>query len=212
MKKIVATTIIILIGFSLGNGQELKGSLLPLFTKNKIWTEAIHPEGSFIPNATQPYKVWKDTLIDGMKNYMVVTIMEGTEVWDTINPSMKYIEDEGKIYFNGILYYDFTMIPGDTLIYDSNNMVILDSIVNREMVNGETRKHFYVGHFFNGIYNKTFTWIEGIGSTLGLGTPFDGPNQSGAVITYYVLKIMVNKFTNLLITNVALFIQSIRWS
>jgi hypothetical protein len=67
------------------------------------------------------------------------------------------------------LLYDFSLVPGDTLksAYTGNGLyLILDTIFNILLNNGETRKEFYFGSYPYGIY-----YIEGIGGCMGLFQP-----------------------------------------
>jgi hypothetical protein len=151
--------------------------ILPLLTQNKVWTIAETSIGSHTPISTQSLKVWKDTLING-ENYSIIVSNRGTDEWDTIHYYNLFREEMGKIY-RDTLFYDFTMEVGDTLKYSPENMVILDSIINKKMFNGEFRKHYYIDYYYYGKYNNTFLWIEGIGSVLGLERPIAVADEGG---------------------------------
>lgn len=76
------------------------------------------------------------------------------------------------------LLYDFNISIGDSLIvYGSTSQVlIVDSITNILLDNGETRKCF---HMLNGcgsgyMDGEQLIWIEGIGSNGGLFNPYGG--------------------------------------
>jgi len=143
---------------------------LSLLANNKIWTETQIPMGSNTPVSTQSYKVWKDTLINGKDHSIIITNSE-TGAWDTVHYYNLFYEDSGRVYQNGLLYYDFNMKPGDSLVYDINNKIVVDSINYREMIDGDYRKHFYLSYFKNRKYISSPIWIEGIGSVLGLNSP-----------------------------------------
>jgi len=67
------------------------------------------------------------------------------------------------------LFYDFSLLPGDTLKsgYTGAGMtLVLDTIVNVVLNNGETRKEFNFGYFPSSLY-----YIEGIGGGQGLLQP-----------------------------------------
>jgi hypothetical protein len=159
-------------------GIKMRGTPLPLFSKDKIWTEARTTSDSYVPIGTQSYKVWKDTLING-KNHSIVITDSGTGKWDTTHYYNLIYEDSGKVYQNNLLYYDFNMKPGDSLVYDTNDKIVVDSINHREMIDGDFRKHFYLSYFEDGQYISSFTWIEGIGSVWGLNNPIVPSEEFG---------------------------------
>ena len=74
-------------------------------------------------------------------------------------------------YYGGSdqLFYDFSLLPGDTLksAYSGNGLtLVLDTIVDFLLGNGETRKKFNFGPYGEQLY-----YIEGIGGANGLLQP-----------------------------------------
>ena len=84
-------------------------------------------------------------------------------------------EEDGKVWetYNGnseILLYDFTANVGDSLVCGYGDYFVVDPI-SIEQIGGVDRKKFWFGleyDFFIGEPYAMETWIEGIGSDLGL--------------------------------------------
>lgn len=168
--------IILLFSWLTSLGQDTS-AVLPVLTKNKIWTIA-QRHWMPIPHSERSLKIWKDTLING-ETFSCIISTDETKQWDTLHYYNLLREDQGKI-FRHILFYDFSMKIGDTLIYSSDHMLVLDSIVNRMMINGVSRKHFYLSYFYEGRYRNTQLWIEGIGSLFALNQPIACADEDGA--------------------------------
>ena len=121
---------------------------------------------------TLVHRIANDTLIDGVRY---------TKVMQTVNdvgvPTLAALlrEEDGKVwerYLNGseVLLYDFTANVGDSLVCGYGDYFVLDSI-SIEQIGGVDRKKFWFGleyDFFIGEPYAMETWIEGIGSDLGL--------------------------------------------
>ena len=121
---------------------------------------------------TLVHRIADDTLIDGVRY---------TKVMQTVNdvgtPTLASLlrEEDGKVwerYLYGstdVLLYDFTANVGDSLICGYGDYFVLDSI-SIEQIGGVDRKKFWFGleYDFIGEPYAMETWIEGIGSDLGL--------------------------------------------
>jgi hypothetical protein len=121
---------------------------------------------------TLVHRIADDTLIGGVRY---------TKVMQTVNdvgtPTLAALlrEEDSKVWetYNGnseILLYDFTANVGDTLRYgEFEESMVVDSI-SIENIGGVDRKKFWFGlehDWFWGPYALE-TWIEGIGSDMGL--------------------------------------------
>ena len=121
---------------------------------------------------TLVHRIADDTLIGGVRY---------TKVMQTVNdvgvPTLAALlrEEDGKVwerYLNGseVLLYDFTANVGDSLVCGYGDYFVVDSI-SIEQIGGVDRKKFWFGleyDFFIGEPYAMETWIEGIGSDLGL--------------------------------------------
>ena len=120
---------------------------------------------------TLVHRIADDTLIGGVRY---------TKVMQTVNdvgtPTLAALlrEEDGKVWetYNGnseILLYDFTANVGDSLVCGYGDYFVLDSI-SIEQIGGVDRKKFWFGleYDFTGEPYAMETWIEGIGSDLGL--------------------------------------------
>ena len=121
---------------------------------------------------TLVHRIADDTLIDGVRY---------TKVMQTVNdvgtPTLAALlrEEDGKVwerYLYGstdVLLYDFTANLGDSLVCGYGDYFVLDSI-SIEQIGGVDRKKFWFGleYDFIGDPYAMETWIEGIGSDLGL--------------------------------------------
>ena len=120
---------------------------------------------------TLVHRIADDTLIGGVRY---------TKVMQTVNdvgtPTLAALlrEEDGKVWetYNGnseILLYDFTANVGDSLVCGYGDYFVLDSI-SIEQIGGVDRKKFWFGleYDFIGEPYAMETWIEGIGSDLGL--------------------------------------------
>lgn len=132
MKRIIALLIVSISGIMICLAQQGPNPIKPMLTKDKVWTIAELPGVTRVPVSTFSLKVWKDTLIQE-ETYSIIIQDWGKGEWDTIDYYDMYREKDGKV-FREILYYDFTMEIGDTLVYSPENLVVLDSIVEQKNV------------------------------------------------------------------------------
>ena len=119
---------------------------------------------------TLVHRLSEDTLIDGVRY---------TKVMQTVNdvgtPTLAALlrEEDGKVWerygSTEILLYDFTANLGDSLVCGYGDYFVVDSI-SIEQIGGVDRKKFWFGleYDFIGDPYAMETWIEGIGSDLGL--------------------------------------------
>jgi hypothetical protein len=177
MKRIIALLIVSISGIMICLAQQGPNPIKPMLTKDKVWTIAELPGVTRVPVSTFSLKVWKDTLIQE-ETYSIIIQDWGKGEWDTIDYYDMYREKDGKV-FREILYYDFTMEIGDTLVYSPENLVVLDSIVEQKMLDGELYRHYYLSYFHFGKYIYSPVWIEGLGSTSGIDSPIVPPSGGG---------------------------------
>lgn len=121
---------------------------------------------------TLVHRIADDTLIDGVRYTKVIQTVN-----DVGTPTLAALlrEEDGKVwerYLYGstdVLLYDFTANLGDSLVCGYGDYFVLDSI-SIEQIGGVDRKKFWFGleYDFIGDPYAMETWIEGIGSDLGL--------------------------------------------
>ena len=121
-----------------------------------------------------------NTLVNWLSGDTLINEVRFTKVMETLNgegsPYQVALlrEEDGKVCetYNGnseILLYDFTANVGDSLVCGYGDYFVLDSI-SIEQIGGVDRKKFWFGleYDFTGEPYAMETWIEGIGSDLGL--------------------------------------------
>ena len=121
-----------------------------------------------------------NTLVNWLSGDTLINEVRFTKVMETLNgegsPYQVALlrEEDGKVWktYNGIseiLLYDFTANVGDSLVCGYGDYFVLDSI-SIEQIGGVDRKKFWFGleYDFTGEPYAMETWIEGIGSDLGL--------------------------------------------
>ena len=121
-----------------------------------------------------------NTLVNWLSGDTLINEVRFTKVMETLNgegsPYQVALlrEEDGKVWktYNGIseiLLYDFTANVGDSLVCGYGDYFVLDSI-SIEQIGGVDRKKFWLGleYDFTGEPYAMETWIEGIGSDLGL--------------------------------------------
>ena len=121
-----------------------------------------------------------NTLVNWLSGDTLINEVRFTKVMETLNgegsPYQVALlrEEDGKVWktYNGIseiLLYDFTANVGDSLVCGYGDYFVLDSI-SIEQIGGVDRKKFWFGleYDFIGEPYAMETWIEGIGSDLGL--------------------------------------------
>jgi len=165
-----------------------------LIRENTYWDEymVVMPEIWCYTSAKRIFFTNQDTLINGLtykisKEQIISPLNPGPFcpplVIDTAsNLTYQFLREdtvEKKVYiytpaYGGTgsdqLFYDFSLLPGDTLQSSYTGMgalLVLDSIVTIVLNNGETRKEFS----FTPNYPSAFNYIEGIGGSFGLFDP-----------------------------------------
>ena len=121
-----------------------------------------------------------NTLVNWLSGDTLINEVRYAKVMETLNgegtPYQVALlrEEDGKVWetYNGnseILLYDFTANVGDSLVCGYGDYFVLDSI-SIEQIGGVDRKKFWFGleYDFTGEPYAMETWIEGIGSDLGL--------------------------------------------
>ena len=121
-----------------------------------------------------------NTFVNWLSGDTLINEVRYTKVMETLNgegtPYQVALlrEEDGKVWetYNGnseILLYDFTANVGDSLVCGYGDYFVLDSI-SIEKIGGVDRKKFWFGleYDFTGEPYAMETWIEGIGSDLGL--------------------------------------------
>ena len=121
-----------------------------------------------------------NTFVNWLSGDTLINEVRYTKVMETLNgegtPYQVALlrEEDGKVWetYNGnseILLYDFTANVGDSLVCGYGDYFVLDSI-SIEQIGGVDRKKFWFGleYDFTGEPYAMETWIEGIGSDLGL--------------------------------------------
>lgn len=135
----------------------------------KIWTVA---EYSFGGNVfTTFYKFEGDTTFGAIAYKKLMLSMDSMNAWYYFRALRE--DQSGKVYIydqGGSIdrpYYDFSLNTGDTLHQPVQDIcypeMIVDSIDQITLLNGEIRKRMYMG----GTYPEI--WIEGFGSSSGPG-------------------------------------------
>ena len=127
------------------------------------------------------YQFNSKTLVNWLAGDTIVDDVRYTKVMETVNdegtPVLAALlrEEDGKVWqrylgkSTEMLLYDFTANVGDSLVCGYGDYFVLDSI-SIEHLGGVDRKKFWfrLGYDFVGDPYAMETWIEGIGSDLGL--------------------------------------------
>jgi hypothetical protein len=150
----------------------------PLVGENKVWNVLEVYYDSFEPPfdtgyITITYKISGDSIIDNIVYKKIFTTEEEFPVNWELTGLIR--EDENKrVYWRGsgfdedILYYDFSVEPGDTVTIGINtyqDMLITDSVGYVE-ISGMLLKKIWLRYEQDPSLRES--WIEGIGSNLGL--------------------------------------------
>ena len=119
---------------------------------------------------TLVHRIAGDTLIDGVR---YTKVMQTVNDVGTSTLAALLREEDGKVWekygSTEVLLYDFTANLGDSLVCGYGDYFVVDSI-SIEQIGGVDRKKFWFGleYDFIGDPYAMETWIEGIGSDLGL--------------------------------------------
>ena len=154
----------------------------PLVGEGKQWNEVL----TYVPwppihRETHAYKMDGDTLFEGTAYKKLFTTQdEQYNNWEFCG----LIRDtyEGQVFYRKYrrdrsfetetMLYDFSMQPGDSICYDESNCLLLLRKSDTILDNGSIRKRYDFQYKENGyLWEKYETWIEGIGSELGLLRP-----------------------------------------
>jgi hypothetical protein len=149
----------------------------PIIQEGNEWhTLDVIVNPGFPPNhhySTLVHWLSDDTLVDGVRYTKVLETRNGE---GTPRLATLLREEDGKVWkrklATDILIYDFTAQVGDTLRFGDFaqfEYFVVDSI-SIEQIGGKDRKKFWFGleYDFTGEPYAMETWIEGIGSDLGL--------------------------------------------
>ena len=153
----------------------------PLVEEEKRWNVVFSLEGpSPTPqhHTTNAYKVEGDTVVEETAyNMLFTTQSENYTNWELCGLLRETIE--GQVYYrkyrwnqtfeSETLLYDFSVQPGDSICYGSSTCLLLlrknDTILDDETVRKRYDFQYKEGGYLTDVYE---TWIEGIGSELGL--------------------------------------------
>lgn len=140
---------------------KLPAQTIKLLENEKIWTVEYADRISLPPDIRQlTYAYAGDTVIAAATYGLFGNGAILRE--DTINRKV-YAYDEYSLDARECLLYDFAARTGDTLMLCHGLQIVIDSVSQIVLNNGEERKIFYYTGGINGAY-----YIEGIGSNLGL--------------------------------------------
>ena len=170
--------------------------LLPVFALGQSYTPMLDDYNEwnlttcYFGCITDPYWTDGDTLVGGQ----VHKILDGYHYIER-----KYLlrEEGQKVYFTWVidqnnadeyLLYDFGLEVGQ--VFDMKNPLspfptdggpfVLDSIVERTLVDGELYDHYYFSpHPSNTISDHNAVWVEGIGSLSMVNAPGGDPDING---------------------------------
>ena len=173
MKNLKICTLLVLLLMA-GGGKTQAQEYVPMIQESNEWytlDAQVCSSQTLRGYNTLVHRIAGDSLIGGVRY---------TKVMQTVNdvgtPTLAALlrEEDGKVwerYLNGseVLLYDFTANVGDSLVCGYGDYFVLDSI-SKEQIGGIDRKKFWFGleYDFTGEPYAMETWIEGIGSDLGL--------------------------------------------
>ncbi len=129
---------------------------------------------------TQTYRIAGDTMINELAYKKVFISEEEIPVNWEYEGSIR--EEDEKVWyvshFNNeeILIYDFTLNVGDTMVFQNQPYMVVDSIAFHEIA-GIERKHIYFSYIDFSPYKEL--WIEGIGSNYGVLSSGSGGSVGG---------------------------------
>lgn len=129
---------------------------------------------------TQTYKISGDTIINELAYKKVYKSEEEMPVNWEYEGSIR--EEDEKVWyishFNNeeILIYDFTLNVGDTMAFQYQPVMVVDSIAYHEIA-GIERKYMYFSYINFTTYKEL--WIEGIGSNYGVLSSGSGGSVGG---------------------------------
>lgn len=129
---------------------------------------------------TQMYMISGDTIINELAYKKVFKSEEEIPVNWEYEGSIR--EEDEKVWyishFNNeeTLIYDFTLNVGDTMVFQYQSVMVVDSITFHE-IGGMERKHVYFSYIDFSPYREL--WIEGIGSNYGVLSSGSGGSVGG---------------------------------
>ncbi|MBQ8959032.1 MAG: T9SS type A sorting domain-containing protein [Bacteroidales bacterium] len=151
----------------------------PLVGEGKQWNEVL----TYVPwppihRETNAYKMDGDTLLEGTSYMKLFTTKdEQYDNWEFCGLIRETYE--GQVFYRKYrwdhgfeaetMLYDFSMQPGDSICYDESCCLLLLRKNDTIFDDGSIRKRYdfqYKEHGY--LWEKYETWIEGIGSELGL--------------------------------------------
>ncbi len=184
MKNISLFSLILLLSFGAAKSQDYT----PLLDTVNQW----HVTYCYFGCNTDVYYTDGDTIVNG-KNHK---ILDGYHYISRTLLLREEVEDK-KVYFTRIvspteileyLIYDFSKQEGDTLqmmnplspFPEDGGYFLLDSIVNRQLVDGEEYRHYYfTPTVSNTISSNNAVWVEGLGSLSIINAPGGDPDING---------------------------------
>lgn len=144
--------------------------------------------GAFPYYSRSVFLTGSDTLVE---NYQCVTFHQVDFSLDTLaipgdlnKIGYLYEDSNRRVYYlnvnhcsgaiNSMLLYDFSLSPGDTIVYstDTSNVVYSNQFLVLSFIDSVFMDHAYRKQFH--FFNSNDVWIEGIGSLRGLLHPIQG--------------------------------------
>src|SRR5690606_11767172 len=182
MKLKVLIVVFFFFGFS-----AFSQSYKPLLDNLNEW----HFTTCYFGCTTDVYYTDGDTIVDG-KNYKILDgyhyISRTFLIREDVPTKKVYLNIVSSIFNEEFLLYDFSLNEGD--IFNMKNPVspfpqdggafLLDSIVEKPLVDGNEYKHFYFSPApGNTISTENSVWIEGMGSLSIINAPGGHPDING---------------------------------
>jgi len=177
MKKV---TIVMLLFMFMGAVSLKAQNIDQLVAEGKQWNVVItHVPWPPINRVTDVYKVEGDTMVEGTAYKLLLsTRSEHFTNWELCGLLR---ENEGQVFHRKYgwnhtfaaenLLYDFSLLPGDTICYNSSCMLLL-RISDTILEDGTIRNRYDFQYVADGyLLDEYETWVEGMGSELGLLYP-----------------------------------------
>lgn len=154
----------------------------PLVEEGKRWN-VVHTYAPWPPinRVTNAYMVEGDTVVDGTTYKMLITTQseqyDNWDLWGLLRETNERQVLSRKYRWNHTfesetLLYDFSLEPGDSICYGESSCLLLLRISDTILDDGTVRKRYDFQYKENGYPTYEYeTWIEGIGSELGLLHP-----------------------------------------
>ena len=155
--------------------------LKPLVAEGKQWN-VVYTYAPWPPvnRVTDAYKMEGDTMVEGaaykklfstrsehFTNWELCGVLRETEEGRVFHRKYNWNHTFGEEH----ILYDFTLQPGDSICYNSTDRLMLLSVDDIVLEDGSVRKRYYFQYYCGWWMDEYETWIEGMGSNLGLVNP-----------------------------------------